>query len=199
MIALRRTSRDHCWFILPILVLIAAVPTYVSLAAYGFAPLFGTIYFATYWLAPLASIVLWCLLSWYVYRLFVPVVYRIEIHADRIILHDSSRADDAVVLRRRDVKRFFVERSRWWHNSESPRPVVYETCANEIEHLSMNFVYDDVADEFFEAVGKMWGSEYVPAPKPPGLASKEIRFWPKFKKMVDGRLNARETSEATCQ
>ena len=197
MIPLQRSSRDAWWFVLPILTFFVTALTYVSLAAHGFAPVVGDITSEASWLAPPICVLLWPVLVWYVYRLAVPVNYRIEVHAEHIVFHDSSKVDADVVLQRRDIRRFFVKPRRWWHTAEASCPVVYETCWNESIEVRRAFVSDDNANDFFEAVKRMWGSEYIPAPELPGLLSREIRLWPKSRAEADEPSDPRETSASS--
>ena len=127
MITIQRTTRDAWWLFLPIIIFFVGIMTYVSLAAHGFVPVFGTIYADASWLAPPISVLLWYILACYVYRLFFPVIYTTEIRDDRVILRTSSRPQKDHVLLRRDIQRFYVKPIGGWHNSDSPCPILYDT------------------------------------------------------------------------
>ena len=181
MIAFQRTTRDAAGCILPVLVMFTTILTYISLAAYGFVPIVGTIYSAASWLAPVLSVLLWLFLVRYVYRLIFPVAFRTEVFSDRVVFSDSSKPNEQIILKRRDIARFYIKPRRWWHTEDATYPIVYETTWNDAGTISLNFVYDGIAQDFFRAISEEWGPEYIPAPEAPGLLSREIRLWPRRK------------------
>ena len=77
MITIQRTTRDAWWLFLPVIIFFVGIMTYVSLAAHGFVPVFGTIYADASWLAPPISVLHWFILARYVYRLFFPVLSQV--------------------------------------------------------------------------------------------------------------------------
>ena len=179
MIALHRSTRDSAGLIFPTLVACTVALTYLSLAAHSVAPMWGTGFSDAYWLAPILAVLLWLLLFRYTYRLFYPIAFRTEVSADRIVFSNSSNPNRSQILNRSDVRRFYVKPHRWWHNEDTTYPVVYETVWNESKSISLNYVYDGTAGDFLQAVREEWGEDYIPAPKPLGLLSREIRLWPR--------------------
>ena len=161
MITIQRTTRDAAGCILPVLIFFAAMMTYVSLAAHGLVPLSGTIYRPAYWLAPLLSVALWGFLGHYLYRLYRPISYQTVVYPDRIDFVRSSKSTETTSLQRRDVSRFYVKPSKWWHNEDAIYPIMYETTWNDSREISVNFVYDAMANEFFRAITDQWGPEYI--------------------------------------
>ena len=177
MIALQRTTRDAAGCILPVLVMFAMMLTYISLAAYGVVPIAGTIYSAASWLAPVLSVALWFFLIRYVYRLAFPITFRTEVFTDRIVFSNTSKPNVDVILSRSDITRFYIKPGRWWHTEDATFPIMYDTKWNQSETISLNFVYDAMAQDFFQAVAEKWGPEYVPTPKASGFLSREVRLW----------------------
>lgn len=190
MITLRRTTRDAWGFLLPILVLFTGIFTYLSLAAYGLAPVVGTIYADASWLAPPLAVLLWLFLIAYVYRLVFPVSYRTEIFSDRVVFQNSAKPHDPLVLQRSDILRFYIKPYRRWHVENAVYPVMYETRWNRTEAINVNFVDDATAQNFFAAIAQEWGPDGLPEPQPPGLLSREIRLWPR-RKTVNSASNDR--------
>ncbi len=146
---------------LPVLIMFAALMTYISLASHDLAPVVGTVYAPASWLAPLLSVALWGYLGKHVYRLFRPISYQTVVYPDRIDFVDSSKPTEKTSLQRRDVSRFYVKPSKWWHNDEAIYPIMYETTWNDSREISVNFVYDEMADEFFRAITEQWGPAYT--------------------------------------
>lgn len=78
MIAAKRTSRDAAAIILPVLLILTVLMTYVSLASIGLVPVVGTISADAIWVMPI-TVLLWFVLLKYVYGLIHPVIYLTEI------------------------------------------------------------------------------------------------------------------------
>ena len=180
MIELKRTSRDHWWLILPLLTMFTGVLTYVALAAYSFVPQVGAVLASAALLAPPISVALWLVLGWYIYRLISPVHFLTSVSQDSVVFRDSRRPHDAIVLNKNEIRRFFVQPSRWWH-TDGHLPVVYESCDGTETKISMNFVYDNSAAELFDAIELEWGPSFVSRPATSEWLATEIRLWPKKK------------------
>ncbi len=161
MIVLQRTTRDNAMFIVPVLFILAAVLTWVALSANGWFSLDANISPHADWISPTFAALLWIALGVIIYRVMVPIIFKIEVHQDRVVFSDSTKPGNPVVLNRCDIKRFYVEPAQRWHNADAFYPVVYDTVSNHTEKISFNYVHQDTADEFFAAVRRQWGEEYV--------------------------------------
>ena len=182
MIAVTRTTRDHAWFILPILVVFDSVFLYITLTTYTvLVPASNSITSDGANAGPMLLVACTVLLGWYVYRLVQPISYVTTVFPDRIVFHDSSKPQDDKVLLRSNIRKVFTQPQRWYYAETAIMSVLYETLDGETCKISQNFVYDATAKQFYDAVASEWGENYVPLPKQPGLLSREIRFWPRRK------------------
>ena len=118
MIAAKRTSRDSALIILPVLLILTALLTYVSLALFDLVPVVGTISADATWIAPPIAVLLWLGLLKYVLGLIFPVIFLTEVFPERIVFSDSSNPANPIVIEREDVVKFYVEPARWWHSSD---------------------------------------------------------------------------------
>ena len=108
MIAAKRTSRDAAPIILPVLLILTALVTYISLELIGLVPVVGTISADATWVMPI-TVLLWLVLLKYVYGLIRPVIYLTEIFPERIVFSDSSNPENPIIIERDDVVKFYVE------------------------------------------------------------------------------------------
>ncbi|MFN6130526.1 MAG: hypothetical protein ACK6DC_01405 [Planctomycetota bacterium] len=163
MIAAKRTSWDSVAILLPVQVFFTVLMTYISLAAYGLAPVVGNISPDAIWLAPLISIFLWFIMVRYIYRLIYPVIYLTEVFPDRIVFSDSSNPDGSMVLLRSDISWFYVKPRHWWHgrHGRGLSPVLGETRSGQAITIRLNFVCEGNSEGFFAAIRAVWGEEYV--------------------------------------
>lgn len=163
MIAAKRTSRDSALIILPVLVTLTALITYVALALLKLVPVVGTIAESTTWIVLPITVFMWLGLLIYIYGLIYPVVYLTEVFPEKIVFSDSSKPMHPIVIERKDVVKFYVEPTRWWHSSDGSDlyPVLCETRNGKIIKLGWNFVLSNNSREFFDAVREVWGDEYT--------------------------------------
>lgn len=136
--------------------------TYVSLAANDLAPVYGDISSEANWICPPIAVVLWLLLLKYILGVIYPTTYLTKVFPDRIVISDTSSPEKTTVYRRTEVVRFYIQSSKWWHNSDGFYPVLGETVSGQTFEVSWNHVCDSTSDSFFAAIREMWGKEYVP-------------------------------------
>jgi hypothetical protein len=163
MIAAKRTSRDATAIILPVLLILTASMTYVSLESIGLVPVVGTISADAIWVMAI-TVLLWFVLLKYVYGLIHPVIYLTEIFPERIIFSDSSNPANPIIIARDDVVKFYVEPTRWWHSADGSDcyRILCETRTGKTMKLGWNFILSNNSQGFFDAVREVWGNEYAP-------------------------------------
>lgn len=163
MIAAKRTSRDAAAIILPVLLILTALMTYVSLASIGLVPVVGTISADATWVMAI-TVLLWFVLLKYVYGLIHPVIYLTEIFPERIVFSDSSNPANPIIIARDDVVKFYVEPTRWWHSADGSDcyRILCETRTGKTMKLGWNFILSNNSQGFFDAVREVWGNEYAP-------------------------------------
>ena len=113
MIAAKRTSRDSALIILPLLLILTALITYVALALLNLVPVVGTISKGSIWIVLPLAVLMSVGLMIYIYGLIYPVIYLTEIFPERIVFSDSSKPAQSLVIERKDVVKFYVEPARW--------------------------------------------------------------------------------------
>lgn len=163
MIAAKRTSRDSALIILPLLLILTALITYVALALLNLVPVVGTISKGSIWIVLPLAVLMWVGLMIYIYGLIYPVIYLTEIFPERIVFSDSSKPAQSLVIERKDVVKFYVEPARWWHSSHGSDlyPVLCETRNGKIIKLGWNFVLSNNSQGFFDAVRKVSGDDIL--------------------------------------
>jgi hypothetical protein len=176
IVVLERSTRDGWHIALPLTLFFVILITWLALLAIGQVPFVENIFIPQLVVLQLLAAMLWYHLVRYSYLLFFPVIYRVEIHQDRIVLHKSTLPHHDHVLKRENVKLFRFQQRRWWHNDDQIYPIVCETT-NQMETISIDFLYLNNSDDFFAGVAKLWGNEFVPPPRPQSILSMEIRLW----------------------
>ncbi|XZE37026.1 hypothetical protein SH501x_002622 [Pirellulaceae bacterium SH501] len=81
--------------------------------------------------------VLWLLLLEYILGVIYPTTYLTEVFPDRIVISDTSSPENTTVYRRTEVVRFYIQPSKWWHNSDGFYPVLGETVSGQTFEVSV--------------------------------------------------------------
>ncbi len=112
----------------------------------------------------------WCLpfltilLLHAIYRTADPIIYSTEVSADQVAVFDSRDTTSKLLIRKAEVLKFYI--SVHWSGQGQSRIRTSAVGAKLKDKPSIVIARMHLCgksrDEFFEAIGQLWGDEYLP-------------------------------------
>jgi hypothetical protein len=115
--------------------------------------------------APWCLLFLTILLLHAIYRTADPIIYSTEVSPDQVAVFDSRHTTSKLLICKADVLKFYIAVHRSGQGqSRTSTSTVEAKLKNEKRSIiiSRMHLYGKSRDEFFEAIGQLWGDEYLP-------------------------------------